>query len=186
MQVLANDRVIFLLKTSVEFFDGFFDVGHGAFIDAFVVVADFFIQTVDTHEADLIELSDQIWAWAETALAENNSAKALADYAETQGFTVERGVAEMPTAFIASYGSGEPIIGILGEFDALPGISQKASPVKEPLQEGAAGHGCGHNLFGVGSLAAAIAVKELVPGAQVFACEPENFDDYGRSLAAGA
>ena len=125
------------------------------------------IQTVNAHEAELIQLSDQIWAWAETALAETNSAKALADYAEAQGFSVERGVAEMPTAFIASYGSGRPIIGILGEFDALPGISQKASPVKEPLQKGAAGHGCGHNLFGVGSLGAALAVKQLMEAGQL-------------------
>ena len=68
----------------------------------------------------------------------------------------------MPTAFIATYGQGQPVIGILGEFDALPGISQKASPVKEPLEAGAPGHGCGHNLFGVASLGAAIAVKELM------------------------
>ena len=68
----------------------------------------------------------------------------------------------MPTAFIASYGSGKPVIGILGEYDALPGISQKASPVKEPLLKGAAGHGCGHNLFGAASLGAAIAIKELI------------------------
>jgi aminobenzoyl-glutamate utilization protein B len=68
----------------------------------------------------------------------------------------------MPTAFVATYGSGKPVIGILGEFDALPGISQKASPTKEALHEGAAGHGCGHNLFGTGSLGAAIAIKELM------------------------
>ena len=125
------------------------------------------IASVEAREEKLIELSDQIWAWAETALAENKSAAALADYAENQGFRVERGVAEMPTAFIASYGSGRPVIGILGEFDALPGISQQASPVKAPLEEGAAGHGCGHNLFGVGSLGAAIAVKELMESGQL-------------------
>lgn len=68
----------------------------------------------------------------------------------------------MPTAFIAEYGSGKPIIGIMGEYDALPGISQKAQPVKEPYEVGAPGHGCGHNLFGAGSLGAALAVKELI------------------------
>ena len=68
----------------------------------------------------------------------------------------------MPTAFIAEYGSGEPIIGILGEFDALPGLSQQAAPAKNPLKAGQAGHGCGHNLFGVASLAAAVAVKEQI------------------------
>ncbi|MBK8503335.1 MAG: amidohydrolase [Saprospiraceae bacterium] len=120
------------------------------------------LQSVESHKAALIELSDQIWAFAETALREHQSSKVLADYAEEQGFRVERGVAGMPTAFIASFGSGKPVIGILGEYDALPGISQKASPVKEPLKEGAAGHGCGHNLFGAASLGAAIAIKELI------------------------
>ena len=120
------------------------------------------ITSVENHEERLIEISDQIWGFAELAFEEYESSKVLADYAESQGFQVERGVAEMPTAFIASYGSGSPIIGILAEFDALPGISQKAQTDKEPLEEGAAGHGCGHNVFGAGSLGAAIAVKELI------------------------
>ncbi len=120
------------------------------------------LTSIDNHASEMIALSNKIWAAAEIALKENVSAKALADYAEAQGFTVERGVAEMPTAFIASYGSGKPIIGIMGEFDALPGLSQKAVPEKSPLVEGAAGHGCGHNLFGPGSLGAAVAVKELI------------------------
>ncbi len=120
------------------------------------------MQSVDKHQQELIAISDKIWAYAETALRENKSAKELADYAETQGFRVKRGVASMPSAFIAEYGSGKPIIGIMGEFDALPGISQKAQPTKEPLEIGAAGHGCGHNLFGAGSLGAAVAVKELI------------------------
>ena len=118
------------------------------------------IKSVDTHASDLIRISDEIWANAETALRETKSSAVLANYAEAQGFTVKRGVAGMPTAFIAEYGSGKPIIGIMGEYDALPGISQKAHPTQEPLQAGAGGHGCGHNLFGAGSLGAAIAVKE--------------------------
>src|SRR5215470_545434 len=101
------------------------------------------VASIEKRKAEMIKLSDQIWAFAETALREHKSSKALADYAEREGFKVERGVAGMPTAFIASYGQGQPIIGILGEFDALPGISQKASPVKEPLEAGAPGHGCG-------------------------------------------
>lgn len=120
------------------------------------------INSVENHSDKLIEISDKIWAHAETAFRETASSKLLADYAEANGFTVERGVAEMPTAFVATYGSGSPVIGILGEFDALPGISQKAQPVKAPLEEGKPGHGCGHNLFGTGSLGAAIAVKELI------------------------
>ncbi|MDN3643724.1 amidohydrolase [Lutimonas halocynthiae] len=117
---------------------------------------------IEAHKKDLIAISDEIWAKAETAFEEYDSSKILSDYAETNGFTVEKGVAGMPTAFVATYGSGKPVIGILGEFDALPGISQKAVPVKEPLKEGAAGHGCGHNLFGAASLGAAIAIKELI------------------------
>jgi len=120
------------------------------------------IQSVDKHQQELISVSDKIWAYAETALRENKSSKELADYAEAQGFRLKRGVAGMPTAFTAEYGSGKPIIGIMGEFDALPGISQKAQPTKEALNPGAAGHGCGHNLFGAGSLGAAVAIKELM------------------------
>jgi aminobenzoyl-glutamate utilization protein B len=120
------------------------------------------VHTVDRHAADLVELSDRIWAHAETALLEHKSAAALADYAEQQGFKVERGVAGMPTAFVATFGSGRPVIGVMGEYDALPGISQKASAVKEPLQAGAGGHGCGHNLFGAASLGAALAIKEQI------------------------
>jgi aminobenzoyl-glutamate utilization protein B len=122
----------------------------------------FVLQSVDKHQADLIKLSDQVWAFAETALKEFKSSKVLADYAQEQGFKVTSGVAGLPTAFIAEYGSGKPVIGILGEYDALPGISQKAQPSREVLVEGAAGHGCGHNLFGTGSLGAAMAIKELM------------------------
>ncbi|MFZ6014182.1 MAG: amidohydrolase [Bacteroidota bacterium] len=120
------------------------------------------IKSIDTHRQELTKLSDDVWAYAETALKEYKSSKALADYAEAQGFHVTRGVAKMPTAFIAEYGSGKPVIGILGEFDALPGISQKAIPTKEALEVGAGGHGCGHNLFGAGSLGAAVSIKELM------------------------
>jgi aminobenzoyl-glutamate utilization protein B len=125
------------------------------------------IASVEKHEKALIDISNNIWALAETAFEETQSSKILADYAEQQGFTVERGVAGMPTAFVATYGSGSPVISVLGEFDALPGISQKAQPTKEALNEGAAGHGCGHNLFGAGSLGAAIAVKELIEAGKI-------------------
>lgn len=120
------------------------------------------IASVEKHKDNLIKISDEIWALAETAFEENKSAEILASYAEKQGFTVERGVAGMPTAFVATYGSGKPVISVLGEFDALPGLSQKAEPTKNPLNEGAAGHGCGHNMFGAGSLGAAIAIKEQI------------------------
>jgi aminobenzoyl-glutamate utilization protein B len=120
------------------------------------------LASVEKHRSELIRLSDQVWAFAESALRETQSAKVLADYAEAQGFKVTRGVAEMPTAFTAEYGTGKPIIGMMGEYDALPGLSQKAQPLKEPLQTGSAGHGCGHNMFGAGSLGAAVAIKELI------------------------
>jgi aminobenzoyl-glutamate utilization protein B len=120
------------------------------------------VASIEKHLPELTALSDKIWAYAETALRETRSSKALADYAERQGFAVKRGVSGMPTAFVASYGEGHPIIGVLGEFDALPGISQKAQPTKEALEAGAAGHGCGHNLFGAASLGAATAIKELI------------------------
>jgi aminobenzoyl-glutamate utilization protein B len=120
------------------------------------------LDSVEAQRADLVRLSEQIWGWAETALRETRSAAAVAEYAERHGFKVERGVAGMPTAFVATFGAGRPIIGVLGEYDALPGISQKAQPTREPLQPGAGGHGCGHNLFGPASLGAAIAVKDRI------------------------
>ncbi len=125
------------------------------------------IASVEKHQEALIAISDSIWALAETAFEEDKSAEILASYAEANGFTVTRGVAGIPTAFTATYGSGSPVISVLGEFDALPGISQKAQPTKEFLNEGAAGHGCGHNLFGAGSLGAAIAVKELIEAGKI-------------------
>jgi aminobenzoyl-glutamate utilization protein B len=120
------------------------------------------VASVDAHGGELVSLSDQVWAFAETALKETRSAALLADYAEKQGFRVERGVAEMPTAFVASYGEGRPVIAVLGEYDALPGLSQKAVPERAVLRPGAPGHGCGHNLFGAASLGSAVAVKELI------------------------
>jgi aminobenzoyl-glutamate utilization protein B len=120
------------------------------------------IASVEKHQQELINLGDSVWKFAETALKEYQSSKILSDYAAKQGFRVKTNVAEMPTAFIAEYGSGKPIIGILGEFDALPGLSQKAQPTKQPLNENMPGHGCGHNMFGAGSLGAALAIKELM------------------------
>jgi aminobenzoyl-glutamate utilization protein B len=118
--------------------------------------------SVEKHQQELYNLSDSIWNYAEPALLETKSSKILADYAEKNGFSTRRGVAEMPTAFIAQYGSGKPVIAILGEFDALPGVSQKAQPTREQLKAGAPGHACGHNMFGAASLGAALAIKELI------------------------
>jgi aminobenzoyl-glutamate utilization protein B len=120
------------------------------------------VASVDQHAAEIIKLSDQVWEFAETALREHRSSKLLADYAESEGFRVQRGISGMPTAFVASFGEGRPIIGIMGEYDALPGLSQKATAEKAPLVGGAAGHACGHNMFGAGSLGAALAIKEQI------------------------
>ena len=128
---------------------------------------------------------------SETAMREKQSAKALADYAEKQGFRMQYNVADIPTAFIAEYGSGKPIIGILGEFDALPGLSQKATPVKEALNAGAPGHGCGHNLFGAASLGAAVAIKEQIQSGKLkgtvrFYATPAEEDLAGKVYMARA
>ncbi|TWT06757.1 amidohydrolase [Planococcus sp. CPCC 101016] len=105
-------------------------------------------------------ISQYVWEHPETRYQEFESASFLADELEKEGFIVERGVGGIETAFVASYGEGKPVIGFLGEFDALSGLSQKAnSTQQEPLEQGGVGHGCGHNLLGTGSLAAAYAVK---------------------------
>ncbi len=105
------------------------------------------------------KLAMQIWGFAEVGYQEFKSSEILQQALLEEGFKVERGVAEMPTAFVATYGSGKPVIAILGEFDALPGVSQDSVPERKILEERGAGHACGHHLFGVGSSAAAIAVK---------------------------
>lgn len=109
------------------------------------------------------KISDAIWSYAELGLQEFKSSKLLADTLEQAGFTVERGLAGMPTCFVATYGSGKPVIGILGEFDALPMLSQKGRvPTQDPMADGAPGHGCGHNAMCTASAAAAIAVKQAM------------------------
>ncbi|MBN2246513.1 MAG: amidohydrolase [Candidatus Aminicenantes bacterium] len=120
------------------------------------------VKFIDLSQERLISVSDAVWEFAEIALLEYKSSQLLADLLEEEGFRVERGVAKLPTAFVASFGSGHPIIGILAEYDALPGLSQAALPFKDSLLEGGAGHGCGHNLFAAGSLGAALAVKEII------------------------
>jgi len=120
------------------------------------------IKWVKANQDLLIDISDQIWGFAELGLKEFKSSKLLASTLDEAGFAVKKGVADMPTAFYADYGKGKPVIGILGEYDALPGLNQKAKPFREVLIEGAPGHGCGHNLLGVGSLGAVLAVKEAI------------------------
>ena len=120
------------------------------------------IKWVRANRDLLIDVSDQIWQFAELGLEEFKSSKLLIKTLNEAGFSVSSNVADMPTAFYADYGKGKPVIGILGEYDALPGLSQKATPFKEVLTKGAPGHGCGHNLLGVGSLGAVLAVKDAI------------------------
>jgi aminobenzoyl-glutamate utilization protein B len=114
---------------------------------------------VDGNKERLTRLSDAIWSYAELGFQEYRSAKALTDFLKAEGFRVETGVAGMPTAIMASWGDGKPAIGFVGEYDALPMINNKPVPRKEPFAEGAPGHGCGHNLNGVGGAGAAAALK---------------------------
>ncbi|OFW99989.1 MAG: amidohydrolase [Alphaproteobacteria bacterium RIFCSPHIGHO2_12_FULL_63_12] len=114
---------------------------------------------IDARSGMIADLSSKIWGWAEVGYKEEQSSKLLADTLEAEGFALKRGVAGIPTAFTAEWGSGGPVIGVLAEFDALPGINQDASATRAPIDGKAAGHACGHNLFGAGSVGAAIAIK---------------------------
>lgn len=137
---------------------------------------------IDQNEARLTELSDAVWRCAETALRENKSAAVLANALAAADFTVTRGAAGIPTAFTATFGSGKPVIGILGEYDALPGLSNVAEPVRKALTPGAPGHGCGHNLLGAAGAGAAIAVKAAIEAGELggtvrfYGCPAEERD----------
>jgi len=147
---------------------------------------------IEENKKRLTEISDAIWGYAELGLVERRSSKLLADELERHGFTVERGVAGMPTAFVAAWGSGKPVIGVMGEYDALPGLSQKPVPYKEPIIEGAPGHGCGHNIHGTSGMAGAVAVRYALEGAglpgtiKFFGCPAEeNYDGKVFMVRAG-
>ncbi len=139
-------------------------------------------QWIDENEKKIIGWSDKVWNFAELGLLEFKTAEYLSNVSEKAGFKVDRGVAEMPTAFMGTWsnGTGGPTIGILGELDALAGISQKAVPYKDPVKEGAPGHGCGHNIYGAGAVAAGIALKVAmeehnIPGTiKVYGCPAEE------------
>lgn len=118
------------------------------------------IEYLDTHFQTYDQLQKQLWAHPELGFREENSSALLKQHLRENGFEVEEGVAGMPTAFVATYGSGSPVIGFLAEYDALPGLSQDTVPFRKPLREEYPGHGCGHNTFGVGSTAAAVALSK--------------------------
>ena len=120
-------------------------------------------QLIDSRKNLFIDISDRIWDYAETAFEEFKSAECLCEVLEQEGFKVEKGIGGIVTAFSGVYGSGHPVIGILGEFDALSGMSQQAgTDLRQEVKAGGNGHGCGHNVFGSASLAAAVAVKEYL------------------------
>ena len=118
---------------------------------------------IHSRAADFVGLSDRIWEYAELSLNEYKSVECYLEFLRKEGFTIREQVANVPTAFAASYGSGSPRIGILAEYDALSSLSQKGGVAeKDPLIPGGHGHGCGHNLLGAGALAAAVAIKKLI------------------------
>ncbi len=134
--------------------------------------------TVMAQEAELLKKLDekaafygdiamQLWSNPELGYLETKSSELLKTTLSDAGFKIASGVAAIPTAFVAEYGSGKPVIAILAEYDALPGVSQKAVPFRDPVEEGGAGHACGHHLFGTASVAAGISVKEWMETAGV-------------------
>jgi aminobenzoyl-glutamate utilization protein B len=128
---------------------------RGQAMDANAVLA-----SIDRRASAYGDVALRIWSFAEVGYQEVKSSALLQEQLKNAGFTVRAGVADIPTAFVAEWGSGTPVIGIIGEFDALPGLSQAAEPVRRALVEDGSGHGCGHHLFGTASTAAAIAVQE--------------------------
>lgn len=130
--------------------------------DADPVVASL-VESISTRREATWQMAQKIWLAAEPGYQETISSAILADAAEAAGLRVTRSVADIPTAFTAEFGSGKPVIGILGEFDALPGLSQQAEPVPLPREDNNSyGHGCGHHLFGTASLSAMIAIAEQI------------------------
>lgn len=138
------------------------------------------IQQLDGKYDSYKNLAHQIWGFAEVGYKEVKSTQLLQQTLKDNGFSVEAGVGEMPTAFVASYGSGKPVIAILAEYDALPGLSQDADPEKKPVAGLNSGHGCGHHLFGTASVAAGIEIKKLIEAkklkgtVRVYGCPAEE------------
>jgi aminobenzoyl-glutamate utilization protein B len=138
------------------------------------------ITDIQSKYDDYKKIALQIWEYAEVGYKEVKSSALHQKTLQDNGFTVQAGVADIPTAFVATYGTGQPVIGILAEFDALPGLSQEAIPEKKPVAGKDAGHGCGHHLFGTASVAAGIEIKKLIEQKKfagtikVFGCPAEE------------
>lgn len=155
-------------------------------------VISFVNSVIDEHQQRFIDVSDKIWDYAELCFKEFKSAELLCQALEDEGFKVTRGLADMPTAFMGSWGSGRPVVGIIGEYDALPGLSQQAATAEKiPVVKGGCGHGCGHNLLGAGALAAVVAVKEYLeatgkPGTIIYYGSPAEEGGSGKTFMARA
>jgi aminobenzoyl-glutamate utilization protein B len=116
---------------------------------------------IDSMRTDLVAMNQEIWTYAEVGLEEHRSAARLAGALKKAGFKVKEGVSGMPTAFVAEYGSGKPVIGILAEYDALPELSQQATGERKPVSGRTTGHGCGHSALGTAAIGGALAIKEV-------------------------
>jgi aminobenzoyl-glutamate utilization protein B len=117
-------------------------------------------ELINKHQSQFEEVALKIWDYAEVGYQEYKSSSLLKEQLLKEGFSIKSNIANIPTAFVAEYGQGFPVIAILGEFDALPGVAQSSSPFKEPYKENKAGHACGHHLFGAGSAWASVVIKE--------------------------
>ena len=142
--------------------------------------ADIGVKYLDAHFAMYDSLQKSIFNYAETAYGEFRSADQWTRYLESEGFTVERNAGGIPTAFVASFGSGSPVIGMMAEYDAIAGMSQDTVPYRKPLIPGAPGHACGHNVLGTGSIAGAVAVSKYLAASgasgtvKLFGCPAEE------------
>ena len=122
------------------------------------------IAVVDAEADRTARVAQELWDLAELGYLETRSSGLMQAELAGEGFRIEAGIADIPTAFVAEWGEGGPVIAILAEMDALPGINQSSAATRDPIEGKGAGHACGHNLFGAGSLTAAIAVKEWLEG----------------------
>ena len=149
-----------MLRHSLSLFAAFFVFSTSASAQSTSDTSQSVLAEIDARYEETSAIAQQIWDWSELGYQEEKSSALLASELEAAGFSIERGVADIPTAFIASWSQGDgPVIAILGEFDALPGFSQAATPNRTPIPGKSAGHACGHHMFGAGSVSAAIAVK---------------------------
>ena len=139
------------------------------------------LRKMDTQAAHYGDVSRKIWEFAETGYKENQSAGLLKSELRKAGFSLEENVAGIPTAFTATWGQGKPVLAIMGEYDALPGLSQEDVPDRKPIMNGAPGHGCGHNLLGAASLFAAVMIKDWLSAKKI----PGTIRFYGTPAEEG-